>query len=142
MYVYLRCQRRLCAVMCLVEQHGLRHCSVDIGKALRLCHALQWVVDLGMDNVDFSLDSKLVVDVVNGNNSSNTDFGSIIKYCHRLLSNHFTNSKFTRMQANGTTHELGETTPLEIGSQLFNVPPPCINLLLSNEIRRIVSSKK
>lgn len=68
-------------------------CLVDIGKALRLCRALQWVADLSMDNVDFSLDSKLVVDVVNNNNSSNTDFGSIIKYCHRLLSTHFTNSK-------------------------------------------------
>jgi len=54
----------------LLEQHGLQHCtcSVDIGKALRLCDALQWVADLGMDNGDFSLDSKLVVDAVNSNN--------------------------------------------------------------------------
>lgn len=59
-------------------------CSVDIGKALRLCDALQWVADLGIDYVDFSPDSKLVVDVVNSNNSCNTDFGSIIN-CYLVL---------------------------------------------------------
>jgi len=56
-------------------------CSVEIGRALGLCEALQWVVELGLDNMDFSLDSKLVVDVVTSNNSSNTNFGSIISHC-------------------------------------------------------------
>lgn len=60
-------------------------CSVDIDKALGLRDTLQWLADLGMDNIDFSLDSKLVVDVVNSNNSSNTDFGSIINYCISYL---------------------------------------------------------
>jgi ribonuclease HI len=63
-------------------------CSVDIGEALGLCEALQWVVELGLDNMDFSLNSKLVVDVVTSNNSSKTNFGSII-----VLKTHFTNHK-------------------------------------------------
>ena len=42
--------------------------------------------------MDFSLDSKLVVDFVNSNNSSNTNFRSIISRCRQLLSR-FTNSK-------------------------------------------------
>jgi hypothetical protein len=34
---------------------------------------LQWMADLGLDRMDFSLDSKVIVDDFNDNN----DFGSI-----------------------------------------------------------------
>lgn len=67
-------------------------CSVDVGEALGLCQALQWVVELGFHNTDFSMDSKIFVDAFNGNNSSNNDFGSIIGPCRRLFSIIFINS--------------------------------------------------
>jgi ribonuclease HI len=61
-------------------------CFVEVCEALELCEALQWVVELGLNIMDFSLDSKLVVDFVNSNNSSNTNFKSIISHCRQLLS--------------------------------------------------------
>jgi len=64
-------------------------CSVDVGEASRLCQALESVVELGFDNMDFSLDSKIVVEVFNCNNSSNNDFGSIILHCRQLISTTF-----------------------------------------------------
>jgi len=112
-------------------------CSVEIGEALGLCEALQWMAELGMDNMDFSLDSKLVVDVVTTNNSSNTHFRSIISHCRHLLNTHFTNTKveFSRRRVNKVTHELTHAISLEASSQLVINVPPCINEVLSNKIR-------
>lgn len=57
--------------------------------------------------MDLSLNSKLVVDVVDSNTSSNKDFGSVISHCRQLLRTQFTNFKidFNRRQANEVTHE-------------------------------------
>jgi ribonuclease HI len=38
---------------------------VDFGEALGLFHAIKWVNELQLDGVDFTLDSKLVVDDFN-----------------------------------------------------------------------------
>jgi ribonuclease HI len=51
---------------------------VDIGEALGPYRALQWVIDLGFDDMNFSLDSKVVVDAFNSGSNNNTEFGSII----------------------------------------------------------------
>jgi len=58
--------------------------------------------------MDFSLDLKLVVNIVNSNNNSSTDFESIISYCRQLLSIRFTNFKveFNQRQTNEVIHEL------------------------------------
>lgn len=53
-------------------------CSVDIGEALGPYQALQWVIDLGFDDMNFSLDSKVVVGAFNSGSNNNTEFGSII----------------------------------------------------------------
>jgi ribonuclease HI len=37
-------------------------CTTEVGEALGLLHTIQWVHDLRFDNVDFTLDSKKVVD--------------------------------------------------------------------------------
>jgi hypothetical protein len=61
---------------------------------------LQWMADLGLDRMDFSLDSKVIVDDFNDNN----DFGSIF-FCHckHLFRDSFNNStlEFSQRQANG-----------------------------------------
>lgn len=59
---------------------------MEVDEALGLCEALQWVATLGLGSMNFSLNSKLVVDVVNSNNSSNTDFRCIVSHCRKLHS--------------------------------------------------------
>lgn len=54
--------------------------SMEVGETLRLCEALQWVTNVGLDDMDFSLDLKHVVYAVNSNNSNNTNFGSFISH--------------------------------------------------------------
>ena len=64
-------------------------CSVDVDEALRLSQDLQWVADLGFDNTNFSLDSNIVVEVFNGENNNNNEFGNIIHRCRQLFSTSF-----------------------------------------------------
>lgn len=40
-------------------------CSVDEGEALGLYHAMRWISDLQLPNVDFEVDSKQVTDYFN-----------------------------------------------------------------------------
>ena len=42
-----------------------RMCSVVVGEALGLFHALQWLSDMQFDNVDFALDSKITTNAFN-----------------------------------------------------------------------------
>jgi hypothetical protein len=80
------------------------------------------MADLGLDMMNFSLDSKVIVDAFNDNN----DFGSIICHCKHLLRDSFNNStlEFSRRQANGIANELAQGAPSEASSQLFiDVPP-------------------
>lgn len=53
-------------------------CSVDLGEAMSLSQVLQWVAELGFDGMDFSIDSKIVVDAFNGGSIHNTKCGSTI----------------------------------------------------------------
>ena len=39
-------------------------CPVDIGEASSLYHALQWVSDMHLDNIDFEVDSKTTKDAL------------------------------------------------------------------------------
>jgi len=68
-------------------------CLVDVSEALGLCQAMQWVADLGFDGTDFSLDSKIVLDVFNRDNNNNDEFGNIIHHCRQLFNTSFNNSK-------------------------------------------------
>ncbi|XP_039682810.1 uncharacterized protein [Medicago truncatula] len=52
-------------------------CSVDVGEALGLFYAIQWVHELRLQNVDFEVDSKRVADYFNRSNRDNTEFGNI-----------------------------------------------------------------
>jgi len=84
--------------------------DVDMGEAMGLLAALQWVKVLNMVHMDFETDSKVVADSIYGNEGV-SDFMTIINDCRHLLSTDLVNSdvKFIRRQANGVAHSL--TTP-------------------------------
>jgi len=54
---------------------------VNVGEAFGLFHALQWLQDMIMDNVDFVVDSKTTIDVFNCAQTNVTEFGQIIATC-------------------------------------------------------------
>jgi len=67
--------------------------QVDVGEALGLHAALQWLSDMQIDNVDFETDSKLTVDVFLSTRNDLSKFGCIISSCRSLFSNFFSNSR-------------------------------------------------
>jgi len=67
--------------------------SVDLGEALGLYSALQWLSDMQLDNVDFATDSKLIVDAFLSTRNDLSEFGCIISSCRSLFRNLFSNSR-------------------------------------------------
>lgn len=53
-------------------------CSISVGEALSLFHALQWLSDMQIDNVDFALDSKITTDALQHYRVDVTEFGQVI----------------------------------------------------------------
>jgi len=64
-------------------------CDADVGEVVRLHTALQWVVDLHYDHVDFVLDSKSVVERFNSNLVDSSELGCIIQACRQLFDCNF-----------------------------------------------------
>jgi hypothetical protein len=58
-------------------------CSLDIGEALGLFHAIHWMHDLQLTNMDFELDAKKVVDYYNRGSNDISEFGAINDECRR-----------------------------------------------------------
>jgi hypothetical protein len=56
-------------------------CDVDIGEAIGLHTNLEWTSDLQLDNIDFALDSKKVVDACRIGVDDNNEFGCIVYAC-------------------------------------------------------------
>lgn len=83
---------------------------VDIGEALDLYHALQWVSDMHFDNIDFEVDSKTTKNGLYSGWEDITEFGNIIIASRSLLLSKFTNSRveFVRRQANVVAHTLAK----------------------------------
>jgi len=63
--------------------------SVDIGEALGLYHALQWV----SDNIDFEVNSKSTRDAIYSGRENIYELGNIITASRVLLSSKFNNSR-------------------------------------------------
>lgn len=82
--------------------------SVDIGEALGLHLALQWVSDMQLDNIDFEVDSKTTKDGIYSGREDIYDLGNIITASRTLLLSKFVNSRveFVRRQANVVAHTL------------------------------------
>ena len=76
--------------------------SVDVGEALELHSALQWLSDMQLDSVDFETNSKLTVDAFLATRNNLSEFGCIISSCRSLFRNLYSNSRveFVRRQAN------------------------------------------
>jgi len=58
-------------------------CVSDIGEALGLSQAIQWVHELQFPNVDFELDAKRVADYFNKGNNDISEFGTVIDDCRQ-----------------------------------------------------------
>jgi hypothetical protein len=87
--------------------------SVDIGETLGLYHALQWVSDMQLNNIDFEVDYKSPRDAIYSGREDISELGDIITASRALLSSKFNNSRveFARRQANVVAYTLaGEAT--------------------------------
>ena len=86
-------------------------CDVEVGEAVGLHTALDWISNQQFDNVDFVLDCKKVVDCVNSSLDDSNEFGCIITACKQLLDDRFQNShvEFNKRQANRVAHPLAQT---------------------------------
>jgi ribonuclease HI len=110
--------------------------TVDVGEAMGLYAALQWVADLQLDNVDFAMDSKLTIEAFLASRNDLSEFGNIISSCRSLFSSNFVNSRveFTRRQANGVAHSLAREATLRASPVTYFVIPNCIESLIINEM--------
>jgi len=109
---------------------------VDVGEALGLYDALQWMSDMQFDNVDFETDSKLTVDAFLSSRNDLFEFGYIISSCRSLFSNFFSNTrvKFIRRHANTVAHSLAREATLLASHVVYIDIPECIDSLLINEM--------
>jgi ribonuclease HI len=111
-------------------------CSVDVGEALGLYHAIRWIHELQLTNVDFEVDSKRVADYFNKGRGDVTEFGSIMDSSRHFCNTHITNShvEFIRRQANEVAHTLARVASSSTGFQIFDDIPTCIADLILNEM--------
>jgi len=132
--------------MCIRDEEGtfvLAKCiplsilhTVNVGEALGLYYALEWLSDMRFDNVDFALDSKTNVDAFNHTCPDITEFGLIIPACRSMFRSKFTNSKveFNRRQANEVVHALVGVAALLASLITYSIVPRCIEHLIINEM--------
>jgi hypothetical protein len=111
-------------------------CSVDVGEALGLYHAIRWIHELQLENVDFEVDSKRVADYFNKGRGDVTEFGSImdssIQFCRSFLTN--SHVEFIRRQANEVAHTLAKTAISSSSFRTFDEIPTYITELIFNEM--------
>lgn len=86
---------------------------VPEGEATGLLEAANWVRSLGLQNIVFEIDWKIVVDLINSPRIDISELGSLIHDNVDLLSNspNFMVS-FNRRLRNGVTHSLARAAPL------------------------------
>ena len=66
--------------------------NVIVGEVVGLYHALEWLSDMRLDNVDFALNSKSTVDAFNNPRPDIYEFGLIIYARRSFLKLKFTSS--------------------------------------------------
>ncbi|PNX87090.1 cytochrome p450 [Trifolium pratense] len=62
-------------------------------EALSLLHAIRWIQNLQLDNVDFAMDAKTVVDQFHNKGIVLTEVVDVLEECKRLFSLYFENSR-------------------------------------------------
>jgi len=124
--------------MSALKQRGLLRfvLLMLIGEALSLHHAIQWIRELQLTNVDFEVDSKRVADYFNKGRGDVTKFGSIMDSNIQLYSTYLTNShvEFIRRQTNEVTHTLAKTVTSSTRFYVFDDIPTYITDLIFNEM--------
>jgi len=110
--------------------------SVHVGEALGLYHAMEWLSDMQLNNVDFETDSKTTHDAFHAHKDDVSEFGHIISACRSLFNNHLTNSRveFTRRQTNEVAHALAGEATLSTSPIIYFNAPHCINNIIFNEM--------
>ncbi|XP_039685106.1 uncharacterized protein [Medicago truncatula] len=100
-------------------------CSVDVGEALALHHAIRWIHEIQLFNVDFEVDSKRVADYFNNGRGDVTEFGSIMDSSVQFRNTFLTNShvEFIRRQANEVAHALAKAATSSTSFQVFDDIP-------------------
>ena len=111
-------------------------CSIDVGEALGLYHAIRWIHELQLTNVDFEVDSKRVADYFNNGRGDVPEFGSIMDNSIHFCNTYLTNShvEFIRRQANEVAHTLAKAATFNTSFQVFDDIPTCITNLIFNEM--------
>jgi hypothetical protein len=106
--------------------------DVDLGEALGLLHAINWVNDLRLKNVDFELDSKNVVTKFHSSIEDMSELGGVIRYCQRLHDSFFTNSsvKFILRQAEAA-HALARVATSLTSFYIFIEISTCIHHIIN-----------
>jgi len=110
-------------------------CSSDVGEAMELYHAIQWIRELQLSNVDFEMGAKKVVDYFNKGRNAISEFGTIMDECRKSCYNYFENSKveFSQRQANVVAHTLAREATSLASPHIFDNVPSCISTLIFNE---------
>jgi len=101
-----------------LSQNG---CS-NIISILGLWHAICWVHELQLINVDFELDAEKVIDYFNKGNNDIFEFETIVEECRRNCNFYFANSKveFSRRPVNEVAHTLVREVTFSTNPHTFN----------------------
>ncbi|XP_045822258.1 uncharacterized protein LOC123915155 [Trifolium pratense] len=110
--------------------------DINTEEAVGLLHALKWVQELQLENVDFELDSKNVVAKFHSKARDISGLGYVIKDCQYIHNSHFRNSRveFVRRQANEAAHVLANVASSLASFHIFIDVPSCIDFIIANEM--------
>ncbi|XP_039683319.1 uncharacterized protein [Medicago truncatula] len=109
--------------------------AADVREALGLYHALEWLWDMQLDNIDFEVDSRTTQLAFYARKDDVSEFGNVITACRGILSTKFTNSRveFIQRQADEVAHVfVGEAT-LVVSPTIYYHVPLCIDNLIFND---------
>jgi len=131
--VHPRLRRESCSLKNNVVYSGL-FCRCWGGPGLY--HAIRWIHELQLTNVDFEVDSKIVADYFNKGRGDVTEFSSIMDSSIQFCSTYLTNShvEFIRRQTNEVAHTLAKAATSSTSFHVFHDIPTCITDLIFNEM--------
>jgi hypothetical protein len=104
--------------------------DVDLGEALGLLHAINWVNDLRLENVDFELDSKNVVTKFHCSIEDMSELGGVIRYCQKFHCSIEDMSEFILRQAEAA-HVLARVATSFTSFYIFIEISTCIHHIIN-----------
>jgi len=110
--------------------------SLEVREALGLFHAIQWLSDMQMDNIDFEVDSKITKHAFTAKRDDISEFGHIVEASRSMFHSKFSNSRveFVRRQANVVAHTLAREATLLASVVVYYAIPNCIESSIINEM--------